>query len=62
MPNTPNPSDNARNTVTVNNYLIDFQSGWYLVANDETAPVRYRNGMMEPTAIRSTFRPNDTPT
>src|SRR4029453_12254609 len=45
-PNTPVPSDNARNTVPVNNYLVDFQKGWYLDAN-AVPPVRYRNAMMD---------------
>lgn len=37
----------AENTVNDGNYLIDFQRGWYLQA-DDIAPVRYRNAMMEP--------------
>lgn len=44
VPNDPTPSSNA-NTVTVQNYLIDFQRGWFLDA-DATTPVRYVNAMM----------------
>jgi mannose-6-phosphate isomerase-like protein (cupin superfamily) len=44
-PRSPVPSDSG-NTVPVNNYLVCFQKGWYLDANT-TAPVRYRNAMME---------------
>jgi quercetin dioxygenase-like cupin family protein len=47
-PRSPFPSDNASNTVPVNNYLVCFQKGWYLDANT-VAPVRYRNAMMDTT-------------
>ncbi len=46
VPNSPVPNDHAANTVGVGNYLISFQKGWYLNAN-EVAPVRYRNAMMD---------------
>ncbi len=44
-PNSPEPSSNA-NTVVVENYLINFQRGWYL-KNTDVTPVRYRNPLME---------------
>lgn len=44
-PNSPEPSSDA-NTVIVENYLINFQRGWYLNSAD-VAPVRYRNPLME---------------
>lgn len=44
-PNSPEPSSSA-NTVIVENYLINFQRGWYLNSAD-VAPVRYRNPLME---------------
>ncbi len=45
VPNTQQPSSDA-NTVKTDNYLIDFQRGWYLEA-DQVAPVRYENAMMD---------------
>jgi mannose-6-phosphate isomerase-like protein (cupin superfamily) len=45
-PRTQQPSD-SQNTVNDENYLIDFQRGWYQHTSD-VAPVRYRNAMMEP--------------
>ncbi|HEY6141438.1 MAG TPA: cupin domain-containing protein [Thermoanaerobaculia bacterium] len=45
-PVTDNPSD-PRNTIPDQNYLIDFQRGYYQQAAD-VKPVRYRNAMMEP--------------
>lgn len=45
-PRTQEPSSQD-NTILDQNYLINFQRGWYLQAND-IAPVRYRNAMMEP--------------
>lgn len=45
-PVSPLPSDNARNTIPVGNYLVDFQKGWFLDA-EKIRPVRYRNAMME---------------
>ncbi|MEZ0276372.1 MAG: cupin domain-containing protein [Roseimicrobium sp.] len=47
-PKSPFPSDNAQNTVPVGNYFVTFRKGWYLDAR-KIAPVRYRNGMMDPT-------------
>lgn len=44
-PRTPAPSS-QQNTVDDQNYLIDFQRGWYLDAQ-ATAPVRYRNAVMD---------------
>jgi mannose-6-phosphate isomerase-like protein (cupin superfamily) len=44
-PNVPQPSS-AQNTVEDKNYLIDFQRGWYLQAED-VEPVRYENPLME---------------
>jgi len=46
VPNTQDPSA-AQNTVTDNNYLIDFQRGHFFQNIDEIAPVRYRNAMMD---------------
>lgn len=57
-PNSPVPSDNARNTVPVNNYLIDFQKGWYLDAN-AVPPVRYRNAMMDADPRNPEYVPPD---
>jgi mannose-6-phosphate isomerase-like protein (cupin superfamily) len=45
-PVTDNPSD-QRNTIPDQNYLLDFQRGYYQQASD-VKPVRYRNAMMEP--------------
>lgn len=44
-PRTQDPSSPS-NTILDENYLIDFQRGWYLQAAD-VPPVRYRNAMME---------------
>ncbi|MCC8989084.1 MAG: cupin domain-containing protein [Candidatus Contendobacter sp.] len=44
-PNTADPSSDL-NTVKVQNYLIDFQRGWFL-KNTDVTPVRYRNPLME---------------
>src|ERR1043166_3831057 len=44
-PRTGDPSSPS-NTILDQNYLIDFQRGWYLQAGD-VPPVRYRNAMME---------------
>jgi mannose-6-phosphate isomerase-like protein (cupin superfamily) len=44
-PRTAAPSS-PDNTIRDENYLIDFQRGWYLQASD-VAPVRYLNAMME---------------
>jgi mannose-6-phosphate isomerase-like protein (cupin superfamily) len=45
-PRNPEPSS-PENTVEDKNYLINFQRGWYLQAND-IQPVRYENAMMDP--------------
>lgn len=45
VPNTPEPSSDA-NTVLTQNYLINFQRGWFLNAADVPV-VRYRNPLME---------------
>jgi len=45
VPNDTQPNSNA-NTVMDQNYLIDFQRGWYIEA-DQVEPVRYENAMMD---------------
>jgi oxalate decarboxylase/phosphoglucose isomerase-like protein (cupin superfamily) len=45
-PRTPEPSS-QENTIADQNYLINFQRGWFLQTS-EIEPVRYRNAMMEP--------------
>jgi len=45
-PRTQEPSS-PQNTIADQNYLIDFQRGFYRQAKD-VLPVRYRNAMMEP--------------
>jgi mannose-6-phosphate isomerase-like protein (cupin superfamily) len=47
VPNTQDPSAD-QNTVNDGCYLIDFQRGYFFDNIDNVAPVRYRNGMMEP--------------
>lgn len=47
VPVSPQPSDNDRNTIPDNCYLIDFQRGHFFEDIDKIDPVRYRNGMME---------------
>jgi mannose-6-phosphate isomerase-like protein (cupin superfamily) len=42
------PSDNAKNTILDNSYLIDFQRGHFFECIDNLDPVRYKNGMMDP--------------
>lgn len=44
-PRTTDPSSPV-NTIEDNSYLVDFQRGWYLQAQD-IEPVRYRNAMMD---------------
>jgi mannose-6-phosphate isomerase-like protein (cupin superfamily) len=44
-PRTQDPSS-PQNTILDQNYLIDFQRGWFLHASD-ILPVRYRNTMMD---------------
>jgi mannose-6-phosphate isomerase-like protein (cupin superfamily) len=48
VPNTPDPSSD-RNTVARGAYEIDFRRGWFVRRARDIAPVRYRNGMMEPS-------------
>jgi mannose-6-phosphate isomerase-like protein (cupin superfamily) len=45
QPNVPTPNSDA-NTVKDLSYLIDFQRGWFLQA-DDVVPVRYLNALME---------------
>lgn len=45
VPNTSEPSS-PENTVTTNNYFVDFQRGWFIQASD-IAPVRYLNALIE---------------
>lgn len=45
-PNSPVPSNDPANTIEDKNYLINFQRGWFLQA-EEVEPVRYRNALME---------------
>ncbi|MES2572796.1 MAG: cupin domain-containing protein [Verrucomicrobiota bacterium] len=45
VPKTQDPSSD-QNTVSVNNYRIDFQRGWFITDAHQVAPVRYRNAMM----------------
>jgi mannose-6-phosphate isomerase-like protein (cupin superfamily) len=47
VPNTQEPSA-PQNTVSVQNYELDFRRGWYLDAR-RTDPVRYLNGMVDYT-------------
>lgn len=56
VPNTDTPSS-PQNTVDVNNYLINFQRGWFLNSAN-VKPVRYSNAMME--AINPAYRPDGT--
>jgi mannose-6-phosphate isomerase-like protein (cupin superfamily) len=44
-PRTQDPSS-PQNTISDQNYLLDFQRGWYLQTPD-IKPVRYRNAMMD---------------
>lgn len=54
-PNTQDPSS-PQNTVDDRNYLLDFQRGWFLQAND-LQPVRYRNALM--TEANPDYRDNN---
>lgn len=56
VPNTPVPSSD-QNTVSVNNYLLNFQRGWFL-DSAHIQPVRYSNAMME--KINPAWRPDGT--
>jgi len=49
VPNTQTPSD-PQNTVQVNNYLLNFQRGWFFQRVRDLLPVRYKNAMTEPTS------------
>jgi oxalate decarboxylase/phosphoglucose isomerase-like protein (cupin superfamily) len=49
VPNTQAPSA-PQNTVQTNNYLLDFQRGWFFQNVRNFAPVRYQNAMSEPTS------------
>jgi oxalate decarboxylase/phosphoglucose isomerase-like protein (cupin superfamily) len=51
-PVSPIPSDNAKNTIEDDSYLIDFQRGHFFDEVDTMQPVRYLNAMME-TDIRN---------
>jgi oxalate decarboxylase/phosphoglucose isomerase-like protein (cupin superfamily) len=55
-PNTNEPSS-SKNTVPVNNYLVNFQRGWFLNSKD-VSPVRYSNAMME--KVNPAYRPDGT--
>jgi mannose-6-phosphate isomerase-like protein (cupin superfamily) len=48
-PVSSQPSDNAKNTIEDDSYLIDFQRGYFFENIDKIDPVKYRNGMMEPS-------------
>ena len=54
-PRSNTPSDSA-NTIDDKNYLITFQRGWFIEQARSEAPVRYLNGMMDPS------NPDMTPT
>ncbi|SHN38866.1 cupin domain-containing protein [Cryptosporangium aurantiacum] len=45
-PNTPEPSS-SQNTVSVLNYLLDYQRAFFFPNASDTLPVRYRNAMMD---------------
>lgn len=49
VPNTQIPSDDAQNTVKVQNYEVNFRRGFYIADASQIAPVLYRNGMMDKT-------------
>jgi oxalate decarboxylase/phosphoglucose isomerase-like protein (cupin superfamily) len=50
VPNTQEPSA-GQNTVEVDNYLLDFQRGWFFQkVRDDVTPVRYKNAMTENTS------------
>lgn len=46
VPHSPMPNAHSDNTVLVNNYMVSFQKGWFINAEDVPA-VRYRNAMMD---------------
>ncbi len=45
-PRTPAPSSD-QNTVADNNYLLDFQRGWFIPDASKVPPVNYRNAMTD---------------
>lgn len=50
VPNTQTPSA-PENTVKVDNYMLDFQRGWFFDdVGKEVLPVRYQNAMTEPSS------------
>jgi oxalate decarboxylase/phosphoglucose isomerase-like protein (cupin superfamily) len=49
VPNTQTPSA-PENTVSVVNYQLDFQRGWYFQKVRDILPVRYKNAMTESTS------------
>ncbi|EEF62300.1 cupin domain-containing protein [Pedosphaera parvula] len=49
VPNTQTPSAD-QNTVPKNNYLLDFQRGFFFQNVRDLLPVRYKNAMTEPTS------------
>jgi oxalate decarboxylase/phosphoglucose isomerase-like protein (cupin superfamily) len=49
VPNTQQPSA-PQNTVSVNNYQLSFQRGWFLQRVRDILPVRYKNAMTESTS------------
>ena len=51
VPNTQAPSSQD-NTVERSAYEFDFRRGWFFQKVRDIAPVRYRNGMMEPSNPR----------
>lgn len=46
VPNTQAPSSDM-NTIEIENYLLDFQRGFFITDVSQIAPVRYLNAMME---------------
>ncbi|MBO9202132.1 MULTISPECIES: cupin domain-containing protein [Niastella] len=56
VPNTSTPSADG-NTVHVDNYLVNFQRGWWLDSAN-VKPVRYSNAMME--SINPAYNPDGT--
>jgi len=51
VPNTQDPSSDS-NTVDRSAYEINFRRGWFVKRARDILPVRYRNGMMEPSNPR----------
>jgi mannose-6-phosphate isomerase-like protein (cupin superfamily) len=46
VPNSPNPSDDASNTIPKACYTLNFNRGFFIPDARQVPPVRYRNGMM----------------